>query len=164
MKDSVRPEKIFYINIALAAALAVILIIMLRPVFFVPKMDKGSQDKPARVLVGPEKVSETAYDINKVKAVSAADVNAGREFSDFKDMYENAPPHTAGGNMVRSWSGVKPKEKERLLEGFDKEIVTAQEKLKEDPADKHAKNMLYISQTLKEMARSGFNYKFKDKK
>src|SRR3989338_7359640 len=100
MREDTRSGNIFYINIVLGVALIAILIIVLKPLFSVPKTDNSLKPQPKDFIVSPEKPLEPVYYISKVKAVSASDVTTRREFSDFKDMYENAPPYTVGGNMV----------------------------------------------------------------
>ena len=86
------------------------------------------------------------------------------EYSDLKEMYEKCDKTNVGGNMVEAWRRVKPIDLARLSEGFDKQIATAEEALKANPKDKHAKNMLYISEALKKMSSEGFNYNLKNKK
>jgi len=164
MKEDIKGRSIFYLNIALAVALLVILIIILKPLFFVSKESNVGEVQPKNLFAVPAKPAESAvYDIDKIKKAAGWPKEAEREFSDFKEMYENSNKWDAGGNMVEAWSRVKPEDKARLTEGFDREIASAQETLKVNPENKHAKNLLYISETLKKMAADGFNYKFKNK-
>jgi hypothetical protein len=111
-----------------------------------------------------EGTSGPVYDIDKVKQGMPRAGDGNVVYSDFKEMYEKCDKTNVGGNMVEAWRRVKPEDKAKLSEGFDKQIVLSQEALKADPQDKHAKNILYISETLKKMSSDGFNYKIRNKK
>lgn len=164
MKEDIKGRSIFYINIALAIALVVILIIMLKPLFLASKTGNVGGIQPKNLAAIPQQPAEPVYDIDKIKKDMGQPEQTEREFSDFKEMYANCNKANVGGNMVEAWSKVKPEDKARLSEGFDKQIASAHEALKANPEDKRAKHLLYISETLKKMAADGFNYKFKNKK
>jgi len=108
--------------------------------------------------------SESVYDIDKVKRGISGPADGKAEYSDLEDMYKNCDKTNVGGNMVEEWRRVKPEDKAKISDGFDKQIIAAKDTLKTDPENKHAKNILYISEQLKKMSSDGFNYKLKNKK
>ncbi len=152
---------IFYINIALFIALAVIIVMILKPVFFVFKQPPIKEFKARSSALSTGQPSITRYDISKVKRLPPPAIPQDNEPSDLKEMYEYFPKSDVGDNMVEGWSRTKPEAKAKLAGVLDKEIINAQKSLKTNPEDKHAKNILLISQTLKKMAADGFNCKIK---
>ena len=153
----------FYINMILAVSIAVILIVIVRPFFLSTDRGVSTGIKERAAPVVSTAVSESVYDIDKVKQSipQSGGVNAG--YSDLNEMYEKSDKTNVGGNMVEAWKRVRPEDKAKLSGGFDQQIVKAQEALKEDPEDKHARNLLYISEALKKMSSEGFNCKLKNK-
>lgn len=150
---------IFYINIALFIALAVIIVMIFKPVFFVSKHPSIKEPKARSSALSPERPSVATYDISKVRREESKVLQ--KESSDLKEMYEYFPKSDVGDNMVEGWSKTNPEAKAKLAGVLDKQIISAQESLKTNPEDKHAKNLLMISQTLKKMAADGFNCKIK---
>jgi len=153
-----------YINLVLVIALVFVLAAMLKPFFIGSKKTESVSVKPKKLPMVDTRSVRQVYDIDKVKKSVSQTVQPDKKFSDLKEMYKNCNKRNVGGNMVESWARVKPEDKSKVSEGFDKQIVIAQKALKENPSDKHAKNMLRISEMLKKMSADGFNYKFKDKK
>jgi uncharacterized membrane protein len=165
MKARLRDSDTFYINAALAVAILLILVFIIRPFFMSSDKNAAIPLKQDNVPVVSEGASESAYDIDKVKNnISSGSAGGSAEYSDLEDMYKNCDKNNVGGNMVDAWRRVKPEDKGRLSKGFDEQIVASQETLKKDPGNKHAKNLLYISEQLKKMSTDGFNYKLKNKK
>lgn len=163
MKTNVKDNSIIYINIALAVSVVFVLIFVMKSFFVVSNKNIPEGPVQNNTPMVSRGGSESVYDIDKVKKnVSAAGSNI--KYSDFEDMYKNCDRTDVGGNMVQAWSRVKPEDKAKLSDGFDKQIVAAEETLKTEPANKHAKNLLYISKQLKKMSVEGFNYKLKNKK
>ncbi len=164
MKISVKDNNALYLNVAMAASIALILIVMIRP-FFVSSHKKMATDlKKSKAPAVAQRTFESIYDIDKVKMALPKPAADNAENADLEDMYKNNDKTNVGGNMVEAWRRVKPEDKARLSDGFDKQIAASQEALKTDPKDKHAKSILYISEALKKMSVEGFNYKFKNKK
>lgn len=164
MRTGTKGSTNFYINAALSLALILILIAITKPFFVSQGKNAAIGIKRASVPVIFEGPGESIYDIDKVKKSIPGPKGEEIEYSDFKAMYENSDKANVGGNMVEAWSRVKPEDKTRLSEGFDKQIIASREILKENPENKHAKNILYIAEALKKMFKEGFNYKFKNKK
>lgn len=81
-----------------------------------------------------------------------------KEPTSLAQVYSQYPKEDTGGNMVASWAKVSPEEKARVYEQLDQEIASAQEALKVNPADKKAKHILFISETLKKICKSNFDY------
>lgn len=74
------------------------------------------------------------------------------------EIYRTHPQWDTGGNMAEAWSRVKPEEKARMMEELDKKIAVAKEQLVADPANKKAKHILFITETVKKLAENGFDY------
>jgi len=74
------------------------------------------------------------------------------------DVYAQYPAEDVGNNMVASWAKVRPEEKAKVIEQLDQQITQAQEALKTNPKDKNAKHVLFVSDTLKNMCKSNFDY------
>mgnify|MGYP001572899490 CR=1 FL=1 len=164
MKQDTKDTGISYINISLGISVVLLLIVMLRPIFVSSNKSVPVDLKRNNAPVVSERPSESAYDIDKVKRNISWPAGDNAEYSDLEEMYKNCDKTNVGGNMVEAWRRVKPEDKARLSEGFDKQIAVAQETLKADPKDKHAKNILYIAEAIKKMSAEGFNHNLKNKK
>lgn len=81
-----------------------------------------------------------------------------KEPNTLAQVYSQYNKEDAGGNMVDAWAKVKPEDKEKVYEQLDQEISQATEALKINPQDKKAKHALFISQTLKKLCKSNFDY------
>lgn len=81
-----------------------------------------------------------------------------KEPASLAQVYSQYPKEDAGGNMVTAWAKVSPEEKTKVFEQLDLEINHAQEALKANPADKKAKHILFIAQTLKKLCNNNFDY------
>lgn len=164
MKTDLKDNRTLYINTALVIAIILVLIFMTRFLFV-----SGNKNAPASLKQNNRPVisqdpSEFVYDIDKVKRAISGPAGDNAEYSDLEEMYKNSDKTDVGGNMVEAWRRVKPEDRARLSDGFDKQIAAAQETLKKDSGNKHAKNLLYISGQLKKMSSDGFNYKLKNRK
>lgn len=82
-----------------------------------------------------------------------------KEPTSLAQVYSQYSKEDAGGNMVTAWAKVNPEEKTKVFEQLDLQITQAQAALKASPADKKAKHILFISQTLKKLCNSNFDYK-----
>lgn len=163
MKDVNKDRSVIYINVALAISIVMIIVFMVRS-FSMPTSKVAIVDLKK---AGAPQVSGNApaviYDIDKVKASLPGSAKSNKEYSDFEEMYKDCDKTNVGGNMVEAWRRVRPEDKARVSDGFNKQIATSKEKLKSDPKDKHAKNILYISEALQKMSGEGFNYNLKNK-
>jgi hypothetical protein len=65
--------------------------------------------------------------------------------------------------MPEIWSKVSPEQKKSFNDVLEKQIEIAKALLKLNPEDRKARNMLLISEMLKEMAANGFNHPIKKK-
>ncbi len=101
-----------------------------------------------------------ALSIEDIKGRPALGVNMPqKEPTSLAQVYSQYPKEDAGGNMVTAWAKVNPEEKTKVFEQLDLQITQAQDTLKASPADKNAKHILFISQTLKKLCNSNFDYK-----
>jgi|GEM_PF-1972264 len=140
---------IYSIGVALIALIIVIIAVTIpllqRPKIELPKTSPIVREKP---------VSKTIYDIDKIKGPAPAQ---GLE-SSLGQVYQNYSDEDVGRNMSEGWARVKPEDKKKLMEDLDKNISESKRALEEDPKNKDAKHKLFISETLKKLAASGFNY------
>jgi hypothetical protein len=164
MKREPKDNTILYINVALVVSIAFVLIFIIRPFFVSSGKGAIAGPKVKSAPVVSKKAARSIYDIDKVKRSLPGATPDKTVSSDLEEMYKNSDKTDVGGNMVEAWRQVKPEDKAKLSDGFDKQIIAAQETLEKDPGNKHAKNLLYITERIKEMSASGFNYKFKNKK
>lgn len=164
MTKGVKDKSIFYINVALTVSVLFILVFIARSLFISSTKDVVAGLRQDNLPVASKSVPESVYDIDKVKKSIPAPANGNAQYSDLEEMYKNCDKTDVGGNMVEAWRRVKPEDKAKLSDGFDKQITISRETLKVNPDDKHAKNILYISEALKKMSGQGFNYSLKSKK
>lgn len=149
---------LFIINLFLFIILAVLLILILR--------SAGKPDIPA---MGPKiahkeaAVSQKAvYSIpEETSALGPVDTSAGTPAS-LNDVYARYPMQDAGDNMTAAWSLVNPEDKKRLIQAVDKNISETREVLKADPENKKLRKKLLISETMKKLISTDFNYKFRE--
>lgn len=122
------------------------------------KSDKGMVDTVASPAM-PERDPEI-YDINSVSsgAAGSAALNPSVPES-LKQVYDSYPRTDAGGDIVRAWEAVSPEQKKIFNEEIDKQIETARRAFEANPADKKAKHMLFIAETMKQLAADNFDYR-----
>lgn len=164
MKTDVKDSSVFYINIALAISITLVLIFMIRPLFISSDKNTAAPSRQSNTPIISRGQPEPVYDIDKIKRNIGGPAGDNAEYSDFEEMYKKDDKTDVGGNMVEAWRRVGQLDKARLSEGFDKQITESQETLKKDPENKHARNILYISEQLKKMSSDGFNCKLKNRK
>ena len=147
-------RQIWYIFGALLVGFIILVIasqIVLRPA------SMGASVKPVGLpeATGPatEEPAPAIHDINAMKQPIA------QESADLKGVYANFPKSDVGGNMVEGWAKVKPEDKAKFVEELDKRISESNERLATNPDDKNAQHSLFISETLKNLAKNDFNYK-----
>lgn len=73
-------------------------------------------------------------------------------------VYSQYPEEGTGNNMVALWAKISPKEKTKAIEQLDQQITEANKTVNANPADKKAKHMLFVSETLKKMCKSNFDF------
>ena len=78
-----------------------------------------------------------------------------------KEMYQTFQKEDVGDNMIEGWAGVSPENKAKFTETLDKQISESRESLKSNPEDERAKSLLFISETLKQMAADNFDHAIK---
>ena len=155
-------KKLIYINLALVLGLVFTAVVILKT------MHRASEESGAVRDIGAEKVRKTAarkieepsYDIGKIKGEEARPAISETP-KNLADVYKAFPERDAGDNMIEGWSRVDLKEKAKLMEALDGEIAASSGILKTSPEDKKARHMLFISETLKKLASSDFDYEMK---
>ncbi len=75
------------------------------------------------------------------------------------EVYVKYPKEDTGNNIVESWEKVSPEEKAKVNEQLDKKIEEAKEELRVKPDSKNAKHILFISETMKKLCKSNFDYR-----
>lgn len=148
-----------YLYIA-AAVIAVLAAIMLSKMLYsrASSQYKYASTTARTVPVSPEE--PMAASIEKVKdRIGKETVKiSGEKPASLAKMYSQYPKEDAGANMVASWAKVQPAEKAKVYEQLDQQIAQSQEALKTNPEDKKAKQILFISTTLKKMCKANFDY------
>lgn len=155
-------KKLIYINLALALGLIFIVVVILKTMHRAPKESGAVRD------IGAERVRKAAvrkmegpgYDISAIKGEWARPA-VSKVPKNLADVYKTFPEHDVGDSMMEGWSKVDPKEKAKFMETLDGEIAASNGILKTSPEDKKARHMLFISETLKRLASSDFNYEIK---
>lgn len=160
MERKVGEKKLAYINAALAIGLVAIIVVMFKTVNHAARspvaMGAGAERIRGRVLAA--KTEEPIYNMSKIKGEEDKGGDQKEPVKNLGDVYKNFSKADAGDNMMDGWSKVDPKDKAKFTETLDSQIANSREMLKADPEDKNAKGMLFISEKLKELASSNFNY------
>ena len=152
-------KNLTYINAALAIGLIAIIAVMFKTMNHAkPPAAAGAERIRGRVPAA--KQEEPIYDIGRIKGEEAKG-GVKEPVKNLGDVYKNFSEDDAGGNMIDGWSKVDPKDKAKFMETLDSQIANSREMLKADPEDKKAKGVLFISEKLKELASTNFNYDVK---
>lgn len=141
----------------MAILLAAVLFVIIKPLGLIPKK---VEVKPVtnKVAAGRGEITEQpVYDIDKIR--SGGRKLTETELKDLADVYANYPAEDVGDNIITGWSKVDPKDKEKMIDGINKQIEAHRETLQRNPDDKRARNLLKISESIKNMALNNFNYK-----
>ena len=155
-------KKLAYIPAALAIGLVAIIAVMSKTMNHAkPPVSTGAAAERIRGRVPAAKAEEPIYDISKIKGEEAKG-GVKEPVKNLGDVYKNFSEDDAGGNMIDGWSKVDPKDRAKFMETLDSQIVNSREMLKANPEDKKTKGMLFISEKLKELASSNFNYDIKE--
>lgn len=155
IKLSMKKNKLLYINFALFAGI-IVMIIVGRIVSPRPKERAAKEPSILKQRGSLPESQEIIYDISRIKR---EEVKTVREAKDLNEMYANFSKGDVGDNMVEAWAKVNPEDKAKFMGVLDKKIETSRALLKANPQDKKAKGMLFISESLKNMALNNFNYK-----
>ncbi|MFA5146056.1 MAG: hypothetical protein WC515_01575 [Candidatus Omnitrophota bacterium] len=155
-------KKLLYVNVALAAGLIAIVVMVWKTTVFTEKGKALPKETaaPGERMKRPEIVPQAPYDISKVKEAGARPVKESPQSLD--EVYKNFPEEDVGDNMIEGWARVNPQDKTKFMETLDREIMKSKETLKVDPNDDRAKGLLAVSEMLKKMAVSGFKCSAKD--
>ncbi len=155
IKLSMKENKLLYINLALFVGIIWIIIVWKMAAPARPK--EGASREPSILKQrAPLKSQEVIYDISKIKQER---IKTFKEAKDLNEMYMNFSKGDVGDNMVEAWAKVKAEDKAKFIGVLDKKIETSKTLLKANPQDKKTKGMLFISESLKNMALNNFNYK-----
>jgi hypothetical protein len=154
-----KDKNLIYVNIVLFISLLVIIAL---GIFLLPKRPAPVTVKKAVTVPPAESIVTEGYDISKLRGEEASE-QAGKETKDLAGMYANFPESDVGENMPEIWSKVSPEQKKSFNDVLEKQIEIAKALLKLNPEDRKARNMLLISEMLKEMAANGFNHPIKKK-
>jgi len=152
---------LWVVNIALIVLLAVMFIVGQHFVkgIFTPEPQK--ETVPQGAAVAPERPAPVPRDINKIKA-PAEQPDQDNPPEDFKDMYGRYPKSDVGDNMVEKWKKADQEKKEKFGNALDQKTAESKKALEENPDNDDAKNLLFITESLKSMAHNDFNVPLKE--
>ncbi len=148
MKD----HKGVYQSLAMFAAILIAAILIHRSGWLSEPNVPKALLKPTAALPERDSAEPVIYDMEKIKKEQkiSEPVSMG-------DVYNKYPQGDVGKNLIKSWSRVKPEEKERVAKGLEEKITEARSALAGNPEDKGAKHTLFIAETLKNLTASNFN-------
>lgn len=145
-------KKLLYINIVLFLGLILILVIGRKTL--VPQTAPKGPAVKKQAVQGAAQVP--TYDIDKLKTAGA---KVETEAGTLSEVYDKYPASDTGSDIVKEWSKVSEKDRAEFIQGIDDKISDARQALSLDPNDKKAKHLLKISEALKKLILSEFNYK-----
>ncbi len=155
-------KNLLYINLVLFISLVIVTFIGTR--FFVPTSEEALLKKAGPEAVKPIPIAralQSSYEgILKVRSEEEKGYPKTPP-KDLKDVYNNYSEKDAGENIVEAWAKTNPQDKAKFMEGLDKEIKASREILSANPEDRKAKSLLVMSENLKALALTDFNYKMK---
>jgi len=96
------------------------------------------------------------YGIDQVK--TRDDVSSRGDPRSLSEACERFPAADVGKDPAKGWSRVSPEDKAKLVKSMDASIEHAKETLKINPDDKKARHLLFVSETIKDLALHDFNY------
>jgi len=149
-----------YQYVVMAAIAVFIFLTVILPLWRPQKPLKAQRNSIAPVAAPPAPSGESiAPSIEDLKGRLGVGTDSyKKEPATLAQVYARYPAEDAGGNMVAAWARVKPEEKTKAIEGLDRQIAKTKEALEIDPADKKAKHILFIYETLKKMYKSDFDF------
>lgn len=145
-------RKMVYLNIALGA------IAVLTAVLFFKARAIPSSPGPAEGTGGQKTVS-FGYDAASAAQSGPTTEPVGGQAGDLASAYRTSSRSDIGPNMPELWARLQPEVKAEAIKELDNKARDAKEALTQDPADKRAKHILFITETLKQLAADDFNYK-----
>lgn len=156
-----REDTLKYIKITLSVGLILVIMVMAKNVLVRPKIaGQAKITKPQKIEAPPAVSEPVIYDIQKAKSVSGTEyVSSGKEPSNIEDVYKMYPREDVGDNMPEAWARINPEEKTKFTRGLDEQIESCKNLLKVNPADKKARGLLVISESLKKAASADFDFK-----
>jgi len=150
--------KYLYLIAAIVAVFICLAIILplRRPQILLKEQRSGIVTGAASAAPLKESIAPSIEDVN-------SRLNEGMKFpqkepTSLAQVYSQYPAEDTGNNMVASWARVSPQEKIKAIEQLDQQITEAKETLTVNPANKKAKHVLFISETLKKMCKSDFDF------
>jgi hypothetical protein len=155
----VNKKVLIFINIVLVIGLVLLMVIVRQTARKVSVKELPSTSQaaiPRKITPSVTIPQRGVYDINAAKTRVSG---AGKEMTDLAEVYQTFPREDAGDNITANWARMKPEDKARFKEEFDKNILQAKETLKTNPQDRRAKALLIIASSLRNMADNDFNMK-----
>ena len=150
------------LNIIFGVLVAILVILQVRSILF-PKSNQVFAPPVDMLSVSGIEPPESPpvlsiEDIKKNMGFGEANISETKPVS-LPEVYASHPREDTGNNIVEAWARVSPEEKAKVSEELDKQVEQAKEELKVNPDNKSAKHILFISETMKKLCKSNFDYK-----
>lgn len=85
---------------------------------------------------------------------------SGAQPTTLREVYAAYPQADVGQNVPAAWSRVSAADKAKMVEVLNTKIADTKAALVDNPADKKAQKLLFISESLKKMVQNNFDYTF----
>ncbi len=139
------------LNIALTLTLILLIIVTVKGIGSLWKT--GTVEKTAAVAVtaAPEPPQQGLREAAPAPQITPRSL---------QEVYGNFSKADVGDNAMTEWAKVSAADKAKLVELMDKSIEKSKAMLTEDPDNKKARNILRVSEKMKKLIATDFNYKF----
>lgn len=141
-----------FLNIGLALALALLIVMIVRSLGFFAKKETA---KAVSASVQAPEPAPKPLGIKHGEPVVSESVPKS-----LNEVYENFSRTDAGEDPMAAWSKVSDADKTKLTGVLDKTIENSKTMLTNDPGNKKAKKLLFISESLKKLVSKNFEHKF----
>ncbi len=151
--STIEKRGLLLLNTVLSIVLAVLVVTTLRGFGFFSKREAPRAPAAETPRAQISEPGPQAYSIkHEVSAATEASPKA------LSEVFGHYPKSDTGESPSAAWSQVNPADKEKLAEVLDKSIEDSKAKLANDPGNKKAKKLLFMSENLKKMVAKNFDY------
>jgi len=163
MSDKIdkRETKLLFVNLALFALLTTLTVGAFRyhyMAFYGPAQPEKPKPAAQPVVIPPREEVADKYSIEKVKSPEGPAVKV----ENLQQVYEVYPKTDAGPNIVENWKKLKPEDKIKTIQSFEKVASEMKQELAANPANKKLKHELFIIESMKSLMDKDFNIEIKD--
>jgi len=142
---------IVFMNTGISLALVLLIVMTVRSLGFFSKKETV---KSVPAFVQPPEPAFKPLGIKHGEPVVSESVPKS-----LSEVYENFSRTDAGENPMAAWSKVSDADKAKLTGVLDKTIENSKTILANDPGNKKAKKLLFISESLKKLVSKNFEHK-----